>query len=47
MTSVERIMSDLVADGTVKSTAQPVVIVVRETPVSFWPFGGDDEEDDD
>jgi uncharacterized protein DUF6200 len=47
VTSVERIMSDLVADGTVKSTAQPVVIVVRETPVSFWPFGGDDEEDDD
>jgi hypothetical protein len=43
MTRVERIVADLVEAGTVKSTAQPVVIVVRETPVPFWSF----EEDDD
>jgi hypothetical protein len=43
MTRVERIVADLVEAGTVKSTAQPVVIVVRETPVPFWSF---EEEDD-
>ena len=43
MSRVERIFADLVEAGTVKSTAQPVVIVVRETPVPFWSF----EEDDD
>jgi hypothetical protein len=43
MTRVERIVGDLVQAGTIKSTAQPVVIVVREVPASFWPF----EEDDD
>jgi hypothetical protein len=34
---VERIVNDLVAAGTVKPTAQPVVIVVRESmsPLSF------------
>jgi hypothetical protein len=34
---VERIVNDLIADGTVKATAQPVVIVVRESmsPLSF------------
>jgi hypothetical protein len=42
LTKVERIVNDLVAAGTIKSTAQPVVIVVREFP-SPWPF----EEDDD
>jgi hypothetical protein len=45
--SIERIMSDLVADGTVKATAQPVVIVVREQAAPMWPFGGDDDDDDD
>ena len=44
MTRVERIVADLVEAGTVKSTAQPVVIVVRENPMSsFWSF---EEEDD-
>jgi hypothetical protein len=43
MSRVERIVADLVEAGTVKSTAQPVVIVVRETPVPFWSF---EEEDD-
>jgi hypothetical protein len=42
MSRVERIVADLVEAGTVKSTAQPVVIVVRETPVPFWSFEGDD-----
>ena len=47
VTKVERIIGDLVADGTVKSAAQPVVIVVRELPSPFWPFGESDDEDDD
>lgn len=47
VTRVERIVSDLVEAGTVKSTAQPVVIVVRELPSSPWPFGGYDDDDDD
>jgi hypothetical protein len=35
---VERIVNDLIEAGTVKSTAQPVVIVVRESmsPLSFF-----------
>jgi hypothetical protein len=44
---VERIMAELVADGTVKSAAHPVVIVVRELPSPFWPFGESDDDDDD
>jgi hypothetical protein len=44
MTRVERIVDELVANGTVKSTAQPVVIVLREIPSPFWL---DDEDDDD
>jgi hypothetical protein len=51
---VEKIMGDLVEAGTVKSTAQPVVIVVRELPSSpfgafggFGGFGGSRDEDDD
>jgi hypothetical protein len=42
MTRVERIVADLVEVGTVKSTAQPVVIVMRETSVPFW---SSEEED--
>jgi len=38
MTRVERIVADLVEVGTVKSTAQPVVIVMRETSLPFWSF---------
>ena len=41
VTKVDRIVSDLVEAGTIKSTAQPVVLVVREVPLGF--FG---EEDD-
>ena len=43
-TKVDKIMKDLVADGTVKADAQPVVIVVREYPVPPW-FSGDDDDD--
>ena len=45
LTRVQRIVNDLVEAGTVKSTAQPVVIVVRESlsPLSFL----EDEDDDD
>jgi len=41
MTHVERIVNDLIEAGTVKGTAQPVVIVVRETWSSL--FGNDDD----
>jgi hypothetical protein len=44
---VERVVKDLVADGTVKSGAQPVVIVVREVPAPPWASFRDDDEDDD
>jgi hypothetical protein len=43
--NVEQIVKDLVEDGTVKSNAQPVVIVVREIPSPPWIFGGDDDDD--
>ncbi len=39
---VERIVADLVEAGTVKSTAQPVVILVREEPAPFRFFENDD-----
>lgn len=45
MTRVERIVGDLVEAGTVKSGAQPVVIVVRELPPMPWSFGDDDDDD--
>jgi hypothetical protein len=41
---VEQIVKDLIEDGTVKSSAQPVVIVVRES-MSPWFGGGDDDDD--
>jgi hypothetical protein len=41
MARVERIVADLVEAGTVKSTAQPVVIVVRET-LAPWYWEDDD-----
>lgn len=42
---VDKIMKDLVADGTVKADAQPVVIVVREFPMPPWVSGDDDDDD--
>ncbi|MFL6796667.1 MAG: hypothetical protein ACJ8F3_04570 [Xanthobacteraceae bacterium] len=47
LTKVERIVKDLVTEGTVKSGAQPVVIVVREMPRPFWAMGQDDDDDED
>jgi hypothetical protein len=43
LTKVERIVNDLTEAGTIKSMAQPVVIVVREVP-SPWSFGDDDDD---
>jgi hypothetical protein len=45
MRRIHGIIDDLVAEGTVKSTAQPIVLVVREE--LDWHFGYDDDEDDD
>jgi len=45
VTRVERIVSELVEAGTVKSSAQPVVIVVRELPSMPWSFDDDDDDD--
>jgi hypothetical protein len=42
--NVERIISDLTEAGTLKSSSQPVVIVVREAP-SVWPFDADPDDD--
>jgi Family of unknown function (DUF6200) len=42
--NVEQIVKDLIEDGTVKSNAQPVVIVVREYP-SPWVLSDDDDDD--
>jgi hypothetical protein len=42
LTRVERIVSELVEAGTIKSPAQPVVLVVREIP-SPWGFVDDDD----
>jgi hypothetical protein len=42
---VDQIVKDLVADGTVKSGAQPIVIVMREYPVPPW-FSAQDDDDD-
>jgi DNA-binding TFAR19-related protein (PDSD5 family) len=43
---VQRIIKDLVQDGTVKATAQAIVIVVREVPVPPWVYADDDDDDD-
>jgi hypothetical protein len=47
---IDRIVGDLVQDGTLKSGAQTVVVVVREfTSFPFGAFSGEDDavEDDD
>jgi hypothetical protein len=41
--NVQRIVRDLVDDGTVKANAQPIVIVVRELPGPGWLMGDDDD----
>jgi hypothetical protein len=35
---IENILNELAEAGTVKSDAQPVVILVREEPPLLWPF---------
>ena len=42
---VDRIVKDLVEDGTVKAGAQPIVIVVRELPAPPWAFFGHNDDD--
>jgi hypothetical protein len=42
---VDQIVKDLVAQGTVKSGAQPIVIVVREYPWPPWFSAGEDDDD--
>jgi len=44
-THVERIVNDLVEAGTVKASAQPVVIVVREIPSPLDFFESEDDDD--
>jgi len=41
--SVEQIVKDLTDDGTIKASAQPVVIIVQEIPAPPWAFGDDDD----
>lgn len=45
MTRVERVVADLSEAGTIKSGAQPVVIVVREAPSLLGFLSDDDDED--
>ena len=45
LTKVDKIVKDLMDDGTVKSNAQPVVIVVSEYPVPPWFKDFDDDDD--
>jgi uncharacterized protein DUF6200 len=47
MRRIDEIIDDLAAAGTVKATAQPVIIVVRERPPVAWPFSVEDFDDDD
>ena len=43
---VEQIIKDLTDDGTIKASAQPVVLVVQEIPAPPWAFGGGDDDDE-
>lgn len=45
MARVERVVADLGEAGTIKSGAQPIVIVVRETPSLLGFLSDDDDED--
>jgi len=56
MKSIDDIVADLIEAGTLKSNAQPVVIVVREAagfpmlmsmPMPNFGFGNEDEDEDD
>jgi hypothetical protein len=41
--NVEQIVKDLTDEGTIKSGAQPVVIIVQEIPSPPWAFDDDDD----
>lgn len=40
--NVEQVVKDLTDDGTIKTGAQPVVIIVQEIPAPPWAFDEDD-----
>lgn len=42
--NVEQIVKDLSDEGTIKSGAQPLVIIVQEIPSPPWAFGEDDDD---
>lgn len=47
---IDEVVGELIAAGTVKANAQPVVIVVKEATSLPWPLSaaqGDDEEDEE
>jgi hypothetical protein len=41
--NVEQIVKDLSDEGTIKSGAQPLVIIVQEIPSPPWAFDDDDD----
>ena len=41
--NVEQVVKDLMDDGTIKASAQPVVIIVQEIPSPPWAFNEDDD----
>jgi hypothetical protein len=41
--SIEQVVKDLTDDGSIKASAQPVVIIVQEIPAPPWAFDDDDE----
>jgi hypothetical protein len=41
--NVEQIVKDLTDEGTIKASAQPVVIIVQEIPTPPWAFDDDDD----
>jgi hypothetical protein len=41
--NVEQIVKDLTEEGTIKSGAQPVVIIVQEIPSPPWAMDDDDD----
>ena len=41
--NVEQVVKDLIDDGTIKASAQPVVIIVQEIPSPPWAFNEDDD----
>ncbi len=42
--NVEQVVKDLTDEGTIKSGAQPVVIIVQEIPSPPWAFDDDDDD---